>query len=278
VKVLNRFVDLLLYTSIFAACCAVGLCMATERFIDGMAPELGNSLHILIFGSTLLVYNTPRLVSRMDAGKEKRLRYRVWHFVFFFVGLVLTAAGLYLQPVAVLAASGVLGVFAFAYFLPLLPFKNKKRLRDFGGLKIIVLTGVWTTATSILPMLYWQKPLTAYPFEIVLRFVFVFALCVAFDIRDIRADLRNNISTLPNKVGLRNSYRLINLSLLLFAGLSVVQYLRYPDGIRLAGALLTSVITWAVVGYLRNNSSDRAYLLLADGVMLLYALLVLVPD
>lgn len=175
-----------------------------------------------------------------------------------------------------LIANAVLGVFAFAYFLPLLPFKNKRRLRDIGWLKIAVLAGVWTTATAILPILFWQKNIYDYPFEILVRFVFIFTLCVIFDIRDARTDLRSRILTLPNTVGIKNSYRIINVTLVLFAMLSVLQYFRYPLAIRLTGALLTAVITWAVAAYLRNKPSDRAYLLLADGVMLLYAVLVFV--
>ncbi len=168
-----------------------------------------------------------------------------------------------------------LGIFAFAYFLPVLPFKEKKRLRDFGWLKIIVLAGVWTTATSVLPMLYWHKNIADFPLEILIRLVFIFTLCVIFDIRDIRKDMSSNISTLPGRVGLRNSYLLINFTLLLFVGLSIFQYWRYPSLPRLAGALLTAVLTRVIVSYLRTKPSARAYLILADGAMIIYSLLVL---
>ncbi len=249
--------------------------MATERLIIGYPPLLISRLHILVFGSTLLVYNTPRIIRRPNTGDPLKQPYRKWYSLFFFVGLILAVAGLWGQPDVLQLASFTLSAFAFAYFLPLLPFKDKKRLRDFGWLKIIVLAGVWTTATSVLPMLYWQKNISGYPVEIATRLVFIFTLCVIFDIRDIRADVSNNIDTLPNKVGLRNSYRLINFTLLLFSGLSVIQYLRYPLASRLAGALLTAVITKAIVVYLRRHRSEKAYIFLADGVMIVYAALVL---
>lgn len=179
------------------------------------------------------------------------------------------------MPWQMMVVSSALGVFAFAYFLPVLPFKNKKRLRDFGWLKITVLASVWTTATSVLPILYLQKNIGDYPFEILLRFVFIFTLCIVFDIRDMRKDLQNNIHTLPHTVGVANSYHLINFTLTLFALLSIVQYIRYPHPGKLVGAMLTALITWLVVRYLRRRPSDRAYLGMADGVMLVYALLVL---
>ena len=276
VKFIIRFVDLLLYTSLFTACCATGLCMATERLITAASPPLISRLHILVLGSTLLVYNTPRIIRRPDGDHPHSLQYRKWYFFSFTAGMVLTAVGLYRQQLELQLSSVALGIFAFAYFLPLLPFGNKKRLRDFGWLKITVLAGVWTMATSVLPMLYWHKNIGDYPFEILVRLVFIFTLCVIFDIRDMQADMADNINTLPQKVGIRNSYRLINITLVLLVVLSLIQYARYQLAERFAGALLTVVITWLVVGYLRKRPSERAYLLLADGVMLLYAILVLV--
>ena len=272
-KLITRFIDLVLYTSLFTACCATGLCMATERFINGWSPALASPLHLLVFGSTLLVYNAPRIFRKpRPSGRQP---YRGWYFLFFFTGLAMVAATLLRLSGELLVCCVLLAMLTFAYSLPLLPFKNKKRLREFGWLKILVLAGVWTIVTSVLPILYYNKNTGDYPFEILLRFVFIFTLCMIFDIRDMHADLRNRIDTLPHKVGIKNSYRLINTTLILFAALSVLQYMRYPVASRLAGDLLTAVITWLVVTYLRKKPSERAYLALADGVMLVYALFVL---
>ncbi len=249
--------------------------MATERLISASPVHLFSYLHVLVFGSTLFVYNTPRIVKRPSGKHSRSHDFRTWHFLFFFAGMLLTIVGLCHMRFQMIAASTALGVFAFAYFLPLLPHKEKKRLRDFGWLKITVLASVWTIATSVLPILYLQKNSADYPFEILLRFVFIFTLCIIFDIRDMQKDMQNNITTLPNKVGIANSYLLINFTLVLFSMLSIVQYVRFPFPARLAGALLTALITWLVVRYLRRHPSDRAYLCMADGVMLVYAALVL---
>ncbi len=275
VKALSRFLDIVLYASLFTACCAMGLCMATERLIIGHSPPFFNSLHLLVFGSTLLIYNTPRIVRIPKAELSGDRPDPIWYYVFFFTGLVMALFALYSQRWQLQVASVFLSVFAFAYFLPVLPFKTRKRLRDFGWLKIIVLAGVWTMATSLLPMLYWQKNISDYPFEILVRLVFIFTLCVIFDIRDIRVDISNNISTLPNKVGLRNSYLLINVTLVLFVLLSIAQYIRYPLPGRLAGALLTAMATRFIVTYLRRYPTERAYFILADGVMVFYSFLLL---
>ncbi len=276
VKLLTLFIDFLLKTSLFTACCATALCVATGSLINQRIPPLFSPVHILVFGSTLVVYNAPRLLPRPYGRTRPPQKLKPWYRVFFLVGIIMTAAGLWYMPLPMLFTSGVLGLLAFAYYLPLLPFKNKKRIRDIGWLKISVLAIVWTTATAILPLLYWNKPLAGYPLDVLIRFVFIFILCVVFDIRDINDDIKNNIHTLPNKVGVRNSYRLINAGLVVFCMLSVAQYMRYPVPQRLVGALLTAVITWGVVQYIRRRPSERAYLVLADGVMLVYALLVMV--
>jgi 4-hydroxybenzoate polyprenyltransferase len=258
----------------------MSLCMATERLITNTIPPIFNRLHFLVLGSSLVVYNVHRIFSRpyhATRASNVKDKYRPWYFIFFAIGLVLSVIGLVGLQWKMLVGCAVLGLFAFMYSLPLLPFKNKKRLREFGWLKILVLAGVWTIVTSILPFLYLGKNVTDYPFEIVLRFVFIFTLCIVFDIRDMKKDLENNIYTLPQKVGLSNSYRLINGTLILFCALSIFQYTRYPDAERLIGALLTAVITRLIIFYLKKNPTDRAYLGLADGVMLLYAFLVTSP-
>jgi 4-hydroxybenzoate polyprenyltransferase len=272
VKPLLRILDLVLYTSVFTACCATGLFMATERFINGVAPQLVTHVHLLVFGSTLLVYNAPRILRKPKLNQP----FRRWYFVFFFIGLATAASGLPGLSWPLVAGGVFIAAFTFAYSLPLLPFKNKKRLRDFGWLKILVLAGVWTSVTSLLPILCWHKHIAAYPFEILLRFIFIFALCIVFDIRDIATDHKNSIETLPYRVGLQNSYRLIDCAIALFIVLSIVQYIRYPVDSRLVAAISTGVATKMVVVYLRRSPSDRAYLLLADGMMLFYAALALI--
>ena len=67
----------------------------------------------------------------------------------------------------------------------------------------------------------------------------------------------------------------MDITILLFSILSVIQYFRYPSAGRLTGELLTAIATKAVISYSRNHPSDKAYLGLVDGMMLLYAILVL---
>ena len=249
--------------------------MATEQLINSSPPPIVTNLHVLVFGSSLLVYNTQHIIKWQGyiSGIDKVMR--GWYFLFFSIGMVMVFTSVFRLSGEILVACVILSLFTFAYSWPILPLKSKKRLREYGRIKILVLTGVWTIVTSILPVLYSNKRITDYPFEILLRFTFIFTLCMIFDIRDMQQDMDSNIATIPNKVGISNSFRIINGSLLLFVGLSVLQYLHYPVAGRLAGAAITAIATRVVVSYLYKHPSGKAYLFLADGVMILYALLIL---
>jgi len=276
--VFKKLLDLILYSSVFTACCATGLCCATEVLINHETPLLFNRLHILVFGSALLVYNVHH------AAKKKVINYglasvtsraKELYTLFSLTGLGMTIYGLWGISEGMLAACMVLGILSFAYSFPILPIKHGRKLRDIGWIKIIDLAGVWTIVTSVLPMLYWNKRLTDYPFEILLRFTFIFTLCVIFDLRDMQTDAVNHITTLPNKIGAQKAYRLIDTTLVLFVLFSILQYANFPIWQRLAGAVFTAIITRLVVMYLKKHPTDIGYMLLADGVMLVYAFSVL---
>src|SRR5690606_5610779 len=118
-------------------------------------------------------------------------------YLFLSIGAAGCFVSVFFLPAEILIACAVLALLSFAYSIPILPFKDKKRLKDFGWVKILVLTLVWTIVTSVLPILYHERGLVAYPYEILMRFVFMFTLCVAFDIRDMQTDLEAGIATLP---------------------------------------------------------------------------------
>lgn len=276
-RIITRVADWFLYTSLFTACCAVGLCMATERLI-GAPVALLSALHMFIAGSLLAVYNAPRIVRKAFTSETQVARIwhsrRFWYFAFFFAGCVMAGgASFYLSGREVLWCMA-LGVVTFSYSLPLLPFRELKRIRDIGWLKIIALSAVWTIATAVLPMAHWGHSLRQYPIEVGARLAFIFALCVLFDIRDLREDKGSNIKTLPTILGMRRSYQVVYAAFGMFVALSFAQYERFMLLPRLEGAIITVALGLVVVQYLKKNPSERAYNGLADGLMLVYALLV----
>jgi 1,4-dihydroxy-2-naphthoate octaprenyltransferase len=266
VKPIIAAFDWLLRTKLFLACCAVGLCISSEALINGSMPRPVSPLHALVFGSSLIVYNLAGILRRRNVPARR------WKMLFFTLGIAMVVLSARWLAPSILELSAGLGLFSLAYSYPLLPLRQVRRLREIGWLKILVLAGVWTTSTSILPLMYWHRQLSSFPYEILMRFVLIFVLCFVFDMRDIRTDREQNIYTLPYVLGERYSYRLINACLGLFVVISVVQYARHPISGRLAAACTTAVVTRLIIEYLRRHPSERAYNGLVDGIMLLYAI------
>jgi 4-hydroxybenzoate polyprenyltransferase len=253
--------------------------MSTERLLLNAVPPLYSVLHLLVFCSTLFVYNVHYLIKKSTPELSDRFgwsqHHRLWHYLLMSIGIAGCCIAAFHLPQNILLVCMLLAVLSFSYSIPLLPFKNKKRLKDFGWIKILVLTTVWTIVTSVLPILYHSQAITDYPFEIMIRFVFMFTLCVAFDIRDMQTDMEAGIATLPNIIGIRGSYRVMSVSMVLFIIMSIIQYARYPSVNRLIAEIIVAIATKLAIDYARKHPSDRAYLGLVDGMMLLYATLVL---
>lgn len=263
----------LLDTSFFTALCALALCLGAERLMLGYIPEWISPLHALIVGSTLLDYNVHNILSlRADPEKPKWIAF-LPSVTVCILGLILCLWSLPGLPNRVLIACAVLGVMALGYSAPMLPFPYKKRLKDFGFLKIHVLTGVWVAVGTIIPALYWGIPLKNYWIEILVRSLLIFPLCIAFDIRDLEADKKSGIHTIPNMLGVKVAYMAVNWTLLAFlvGGLLRCWYRQQPE--KIAAYLLSAAAAYAAIYLSRKRPEPFVYLILVDGVMCLYGLL-----
>lgn len=279
-KSLHSVVQFLLFTSLFSATCALVLCWATESLFVGKEIEVFSPLHTFVFACTLVVYNVHYLIKKSTDQLSDQYAWmqqnKLYNYLFLSLGLLLGAVFAFQMPKVIWQICLLLAALSFAYSIPFLPLKNKHRLKDFGWLKIILLSTVWTSVTAILPIVYHQQIVAHYPFEILLRFVFLFILCLAFDIRDRAVDLEAGIFTIPNRIGLVNTYVLITVLCLLYIVLAIVQYLRFGFADRLGIQLLTAITTYWAIHFVRRHPSDKNYLLFVDGQMLLNGLLILI--
>lgn len=163
-----------------------------------------------------------------------------------------------------------MGLLAFAYSTPLLPFRYKARLKDYGLLKIHVLTGVWVMVGTVLPALYWKIPLSQYWLEIIIRCLLIFPLCIAFDIRDADADLERGIHTLPNTLGIRAAYKAVYLTLIAYFAFAIARCIYRYTYQQLIVYALSGLAAYGAIQLSRRRPHPYVYLVLIDGVMLLY--------
>jgi 4-hydroxybenzoate polyprenyltransferase len=246
----------------------------------GYVPPLCSPLHLFIVGNTLCIYSLHYYIKKTPTTFSDRAQwtaqYKYIHLILLGIGIVMAGASMWYLPFSVIITSVALGLLSVAYSLPLLPIPQKRRLKDWGLVKLMLLSMVWTAVTVIMPMLYHQKSFQAYEVEFLLRWTFLFVLCIAFDIRDMQTDKANSIHTLPNIIGIKQAYHIMDIGLVVMLILTLIQYLRYPIIERLwSGFLIVVLCKYALVQSKRINT-DWYYLLCIDGLMLVYAILVLI--
>ncbi len=264
---MKGLINWLLASSVFTAACSLSLCLATEKLLLGAVPPLVSPLHCLIIGSSLLEYNVHRLFNpHAISGINRR-----WYYALSATGLLLCLGSLPFLSVHFIAWLAFLGAITISYSLPVF----KRRLKDFGLLKIAVLTTVWVIATTVLPVVYWHKPLTFFWWKIVLRTELIFALCIAFDIRDMPFDASRNVLTLAGRLGIPKAYHIIDAVLLVFFITGICQLYFERSVLHLIAIAITYIAAKSAITYSRRNAHNHVYLGLIDGVMLLYGVLVI---
>ena len=109
------------------------------------------------------------------------------------------------------------------YYLPL-GFIG--RLRELPFLKVFLISISWTIATVVLPLVF--VGYTLFTFDVLWlfleRFVFLLAITIPFDVRDIRSDTAGGLITLPVKFGLKGSLYLSFILLMIYLGISVTHF------------------------------------------------------
>ena len=272
----KKFFNFFLFSSIFIALCAVALCMETNILLG--LPFNNFSFYCFVFGATLLQYNL-HYVSKTVAVKDS-LRFE-WsqrnkgiHIVLLIAGFLLIIFSLFsfrLQHFFVLI---ILGAIAFLYSFPILPFGRKKRIKEYGILKITTLALLWTLVSVWFPANAMPYDTILFSFVFVKRFVFMLILCLLFDVRDYQVDFEKNIRTFPVILGIKNAYSFAYLLLILLSLLSLFQfwYLKQPGF--LIAMVISILATAFTIRYTKKNNSDIVFLAGIDGMMLLQAALI----
>jgi 4-hydroxybenzoate polyprenyltransferase len=272
----KKFAEFILFSSFFIATCAVALCIETNLLLH--LPLNSISFYCFVFGATLAQYNLHYLVKTSAVKDSQRLAWSLknknLHKILLTIGIILILFSFLSFRLHHFIILGILGVIAFLYSLPVIPIGNKKRIKDYGCIKIFTLTLLWTIVTVWFPVVNFSFDRNIFLFVFLRRFVFMFVLCLLFDIRDIEIDKKENINTIAVILGKRKSYYLSYISLILFIILSVFQFYYIEEKVALIAMLLSAVITFFTIELTKKINSDFMYLAGIDGMMLLQALLV----
>jgi 4-hydroxybenzoate polyprenyltransferase len=279
-----RLIRAIINSNIYISVAAVFLTVETQIQL-GMKPQWHPYLFIIFF-ATLFEYNLHRLITVLTNKEALNSDKHNWvkkNLKGFYLLVFLSVAGFFIVSFLarreVLITLAPLAILTLFYSTPV--FRNKKnilRLRDIPYIKIFLIALVWSGVTILLPMI--QADILFDPMNVILifleRFIFVFAITLPFDIRDIEADKQEGLKTFPLLFDEKRSYLISYLSLLMFFIIAMIHY-SASNNYYIAGAVGLSALTTFVfikIRALRNLPYFHYGIL--DGTMLLQGILVLV--
>lgn len=278
--------DFLLFSNLFMALCAVAQAMVTFMLIDSkpVYPVLA-----ILFLSTLCIYNFSILLSRPKQPENSPFRRVRWFFAHFklMVGITISSVILLLPLFFLVSGESiilliVLSILSLSYGLPIFTTGNQKfGLRNIPGLKLLLIGATWTLSIVILPLIesYSHFHITVSNTDVLLltgkRFLFITAMAIPFDVRDLFQDRSLGLKTIPVVFGEKNAYLLCQI--LLF-GYLILLFLYHNNGFNhIFFALMLSILLsgWLIF---RSNikKNEYYYFFYVDGILILqYVLLVI---
>ncbi len=216
-KFFQPILDFVLFSNLFIALCAVAQCLLTLKVIgsDPIYPLLA-----LLLTSTLVTYNVSIFLSKpKDPQKSEYKRVR-WFFAHSRLMITITIiCTLLLIPLFWMLCFECkllvifLGFISIGYSMPLFSVGDQKfGLRNIPGLKSLMITSVWVLSCVLLPIFEAESQhltdtsLRNTAILVSKRFLFIFALTIPFDIRDLYSDLKTGVKTIPVLIGEKRAY------------------------------------------------------------------------
>lgn len=266
----------ILYSNVLIGLCAWSMIQLTRSAFPELDVVPDYYDYSLLLG-TLALYAFHRYfgIARIET-KNLRGRFAViskyrGHLLIYGLVCGLASSYLALQYLSVefifkLLPAGLIGVL---YVAPVLG--NQRRLRDFPYIKVFLIAIIWSWFTSFVLLEHFSNLSTAVIFSYgVERFLFVLAITLPFDIRDIEIDRLDGTETIPGRLGINSAKRIALISLLAAAGFLVILH---NNGVLEVNYLLSAFITYFLAGLLiwrsSPNNHDYYYTGLMDGLMII---------
>lgn len=283
-KLFKPVLDFILFSNVFMALCGVAQALLTFYLIDSKPVY---SVLGLLFVGTLVEYNFSILISKpKQPQKSGFLRVR-WFFAHHRLMVTFTIVSvLALIPLFFLISieSRILLVFlavlCAGYSIPLFSIGDQKfGLRHVPGLKPFLITLVWTMSCVLLPVMEAQDmhqttiSMRDTTILVAKRFLFIGALTIPFDIRDLFHDQKTGLKTIPVAWGEKNAYLFCQF---LLAGYLVLLFMFHNNGFTLDFAALaaTVILTGWLIFKSKWEKDEYYYFLYMDGVLILQYLIV----
>lgn len=275
-------IDALIRSNIYISLAAAAMLFETQIML-GMEPQFQPYV-VLIFFATLIAYGRPWLGSLLSTenlnndSDKSTARSRKSALSLMSV----CAAGVALAAVqakaSVLAALVPVAAVTYFYSPPVsAQHLSFLRLRQVPFLKVFIVAFAWSSATIIPPAIQSGADFSSSDIWLMLaeRFIFIFAITLPFDIRDMRADRSEGIKTIPMILGEKNSVILSVFLLTVFSVLSAYHFLSNDRNLVAAAMLVSGLTTSLIIAHGSLRYVRLYHRGILDGTMIIQALLVL---
>lgn len=278
-KNFKKTIEFVIHSSLF-----VGLVGMAMLFTSQSLLGLPTSLELLLI-AFLISFSTYNINRKTDT-KEDRIshpkRTEFLNIYYKYIKIVASVAYIIVLFIA-FSNSLVVGLIVLLplisvslYSIPWIPTFTTTRLKDIFVVKNATVAIVWAIGVTILPLAYFEKPLTLTSMAVFFYiFLKVFGNTVTFDIRDVTGDTVHNIRTIPRKVGIANTKKILTLINLVSFCIIIVSVLY---NLLMSAAYLISLVAIYTQIYIYLISKTNIRFLtdvLADGEYMVMCLLAL---
>jgi 4-hydroxybenzoate polyprenyltransferase len=278
-KGLQHIIDFILLGNFFIAACATMQTLQTCKL--RYYSVAGSPILVFVFCATFLLYNIHKPITYWlkkefiaNLRFQNTKRFEAPLSILSFVAALICFNCFFLFKQTGQQAIMISGALSFAYILP---FLKGKRLRDIPYLKIILISMVWAFVCVILPLSIvgrgWGLPESLMFLE---KALFIFALTIPFDIRDITWDAQTGVKTIPISVGTSKAKRWATYAII--SSFSIVFILSYFGVYTLNQYIALSISLTSSVFLIHKTKADKPnyfFYGLIDGQLILQSALIL---
>jgi 4-hydroxybenzoate polyprenyltransferase len=277
-KVLRDIVNLLIYGGAFIGLCAACI-TSLSLSINSRADEF--FMYTIWIGvCTAALYCGHRVIglSKMAHIRTserfnviRKYERHIWTYFILWIllsGILFFMIGSFRLVIWMLPG----GFIAFGYVLPLL--LGKRRLRDLGWTKIIMIGWSWAWLTTFVPLYFLaNEPLFIVSIMTLERMLFIIALTIPFEIRDIQVDRSVGLMTLPEKFGQKGTTIFMWCLCIGMIFLSYWAGYHYFNQAYFVTMVIISICSLLVYRYSFKTQDDYFFGGLTDGLMILALIL-----
>ena len=264
-KVLLSIIKPLIYSNLFVALSVA--CFTHLTFILHDLPKhKAWAICLMVFCFTYTTYNAQRLFRLKQKllsykGLGERLKWVIKHQKSLITTSALTGITgvgclLFINPVCsvLIIPMGIISLF---YVVPI-PFL-KKSLREIPFIKIYIIAFVWSLIVVGLPFIE-TLGLNFFNKNFILAFsqcvLFIIAITLPFDVRDLPFDKETNLKTIPLAIGIQNT--IIFIQLLLSSSMTIFYFLPI-NKYHLIGVMVGHCITITITLFTDKKRKELFY-------------------